>query len=385
MPMLPEIFWGPVANGFRRLAQWRKSGTLGEELKSRRGPAVRLESLEPRLLLSADINYAAASGAVLDAALRIADVDGTQMLQLLDNESNAVLGQEALDEDINVTLSGGDLNDSLIIDFNSGATPHQINVLFDGGAGNDALRGPAENTIWNITGANSGSAGAVSFSGVENLQGAADNEDTFVFAASGNLSGVADGGAGGFDSLVILGSYTTIVFSPTGPDSGSVTLDGAGITYSGLEPVDTTGSAAGNLVLNLTGADEVAFLEDDGVAANGISRLRSGNATFETHTFATPATSLTVNLEDGADTLTLSALDSLFDANVTINAGAGNDDITLSAKTGAGTYTINGQGNTDTVHVTRDANMTLTNTQLTVATDVFGLSGIESAVLTGGA
>ncbi|MGH9259063.1 MAG: hypothetical protein ACRD08_04065, partial [Acidimicrobiales bacterium] len=70
---------------------------------------------------------------------------------------------------------------------------------------------------------------------------------------------------------------------------------------------------------------------------------------------------------------------------MTINAGAGNDDITLSAKTGAGTYTINGQGNTDTVHVTRDANMTLTNTQLTVATDVFGLSGIESAVLTGGA
>ncbi len=37
---------------------------------------------------------------------------------------------------------------------------------------------------------------------VENMTGAKDNEDTFVFAEGGSLRGVVEGGVGGFDSVV---------------------------------------------------------------------------------------------------------------------------------------------------------------------------------------
>src|SRR3954452_10510468 len=153
--------------------------------------------------LSADIDYAAAPGAALDALLKIADADGKQVLQLVDNASGTVLRQEALDADLNVTVTGGDLNDALIVDFDSAAALHQIHVIFDGGAGEDALRGATGNTAWAITGANSGSAGSVSFSHVENLRGAANNNDTFTLLADASLSGVMDGGDGGFDSLIL--------------------------------------------------------------------------------------------------------------------------------------------------------------------------------------
>jgi Ca2+-binding RTX toxin-like protein len=55
-PSLIDIFRGPLANGFRRLAQWRKAGVLGERLQAQRRSRMRFEPLEQRLLLSADLN-----------------------------------------------------------------------------------------------------------------------------------------------------------------------------------------------------------------------------------------------------------------------------------------------------------------------------------------
>ena len=55
IPSLFEIFFGKLANWFRRLAQWRKQGLLKKGLEAaRRRRAMRLETLEPRVLLSAD-------------------------------------------------------------------------------------------------------------------------------------------------------------------------------------------------------------------------------------------------------------------------------------------------------------------------------------------
>ena len=50
------------------------------------------------------------------------------------------------------------------------------------------------------------------------------------------------------------------------------------IVYTGLEPVDTTGSTATDFVFNLPGTDDVAVLEDLGA---GRTRLKSLNGTFE--------------------------------------------------------------------------------------------------------
>ena len=52
IPSLFEIFWGKLANWFRLLAKWRKQGLLREALQeARRRRALRLEALEPRVLL----------------------------------------------------------------------------------------------------------------------------------------------------------------------------------------------------------------------------------------------------------------------------------------------------------------------------------------------
>ena len=71
IPSLFEIFYGKLANWFRRLAQWRKQGLLKRAMQERRRRAMRIETLEPRLLLSADVSYAYA----LPDALKFTDGD----------------------------------------------------------------------------------------------------------------------------------------------------------------------------------------------------------------------------------------------------------------------------------------------------------------------
>ena len=76
-PSLVDIFWGRFANGFRRRAQWRKAGVLGEQLQARRRSMMRFEPLEPRLLLSADLNP------VIDDFLATLDTTQAQPAQIV--------------------------------------------------------------------------------------------------------------------------------------------------------------------------------------------------------------------------------------------------------------------------------------------------------------
>src|SRR6185436_17991074 len=218
----------------------------------------------------------------------------------------------------------------------------------EGGEGNDKLIGPALDSTWIIDGNDAGKVGAASFTGVENLEGAADNEDTFVFQSGGRISGLVDGGLAGFDSLAVkAGSHTSATYTMTGPNSGTITIDGVLIGFDGLEPVSNSGTAA-DIIFDLTGVADSAVLED--IITPG-SRLRSVTGTFETTTFGNPVSSLTVNLLGGADTLTINALDAAFAADVTINGGLLGDTVTVNAVTGAGTYRINGGAGADQIHV----------------------------------
>ena len=88
-----------------------------------------------------------------------------------------------------------------------------------------------DDTSWEISAADAGKmvfgGSEIAFSGIENLEGAADNEDTFTVTEGGSLSGVMDGGAAGFDTLVLNGgSYDTVVYTVTGPTSGTIDRDG---------------------------------------------------------------------------------------------------------------------------------------------------------------
>jgi hypothetical protein len=55
-------------------------------------------------------------------------------------------------------------------------------ILFEAGAGQDSLVGPAIDVVWEISGPGAGSVGGVVFEGVESLEGAPGNADRFVLA-----------------------------------------------------------------------------------------------------------------------------------------------------------------------------------------------------------
>ena len=152
------------------------------------------------------------------------------------NNSWRVTGDNAGDLDgIGFTgieeLEGGILEDTFAI--NVGAT---LTGSISGGAGSDTIFGPVENSTWLITGADAGNVNGLRFSGLENLVGGTDVDDTFFLEAGGSLTGGLDGGAGPFDSLFISGEYTDVVYATTGPDSGWFDLDGAILEFAGLEP-----------------------------------------------------------------------------------------------------------------------------------------------------
>jgi hypothetical protein len=120
----------------------------------------------------------------------------------------------------------------------------------------------------------------------------------------------------------------TILYDQDG--SGGTTSDQSLITYTGLEPVDMTGSTITDLIFNLPGADDQAILEDDGTPSNGISRIRSQNPTptFETTKFADPQGSLTVNMGGDNGQLTVAPLPD-FNKSLVINGAGGDDEVRL--------------------------------------------------------
>jgi len=149
-----------------------------------------------------------------------------------------------------------------------------------GGAGNDLVIGSAGDVTWNITGNNSGTiiyAGTqLEFAGIENLQGAAHNVDTFVVSADGNLSGSVDGGAFGTDELIIDGSQE-VASEGVEVDKFNLALTGGVLDLSGE-------AAAASIVITVTGAGTATVsgsANADGSYRGVMSILGSGgNATL---------------------------------------------------------------------------------------------------------
>ncbi|MDE3025375.1 MAG: hypothetical protein KGI93_07370, partial [Acidobacteriota bacterium] len=215
----------------------------------------------------------------------------------------------------------------------AGLSVQNVTAISAGGT-SDTLVGPAANTTWTISGADSGTVDSLSFSGIENLLGAPNNQDTFVLQQNGSLSGGLDGGAGGYDTLVLDGTWKSEVSNPVDHSSGTMTLDGNVVHYAGLEPITNTGTVS-DFVLNLqSGSPNDATLSSSG------SQLVLSGASFETTSFAPPSGSLTINLGSAGDTLTLGDISSIYSGPITVAGGAGTD--TLAAPDVNGTWNITG-------------------------------------------
>ncbi len=196
-----------------------------------------------------------------------------------------------------------------------------------GGAGSDTLSGPAADTDWTIDGADSGNvAGVTFFSGIENLTGAADNEDTFTFTATGSLSGVVAGGDGGFDSIIFSGSYSEVAYDALGPDSGTMLLDGMLLTFTGMEPITLSGTPTDTITFSgklLIKDDHIRLLNHE---TPGMMTIGSDTKSFEEITFATH--NLVINAGFGDDTIVIESIDPTFDINnLTVNGGFGTDTL----------------------------------------------------------
>lgn len=287
-----------------------------------------LEPLEPRILLSADLKFSM-SGEADDITLRLHEADGASTFQVIDNADQSVLLDQALADTSSIEILGSAAADALTVDF---STPFDIPVSFsDATQGDgDALKVLGSDRTWSITGADSGRTGDIEFSGIENLAGGPDNKDTFVFSPEGSLSGTVEGGAGGFDTVVIEGgTYHTTVYTALGPDSGLIQLDGTTLVYAGMEPVSNTGNVA-DAVYNATAGDDQIDIQDQILPDVGIY-IESVNDAFEDSDITEPTGSLKINAGAGNDTIESNLTD--FRVPLILDGGDGSDTLDLSGRT----------------------------------------------------
>lgn len=131
------------------------------------------------------------TGDVTDNDWQITGVNAGTVNSLAFINMQNLLGNSMIDK---FTVNGGSISGSI-----------------DGATGTNTLFADAHDTIWNITGANSGSMSDIAgFSNIQNLTGSTF-ADEFNFANGGSISGLIDAGAFGSSNSMKWTSYGSIV------------------------------------------------------------------------------------------------------------------------------------------------------------------------------
>ena len=266
--------------------------------------------------------------------VRLDDIDNLLQLGiglgLIGLTINGASEQRSIASVLGLTIHGGIGAD--LLEILSLPDTLDLPVLFNGNGGTDHIRGPPADTIWSFTGPGSGTVGGlVDFTSVESVEGAAGNEDTFVFEPGGSLPGLVDGGAGGYDTLVLAGgTFALTAFTVTGPQSGTIARDGDLLTYVGLEPTVDGGSGAKTFTSATAGADTItvttlgtSLFVDIGVGED-LELTAPGSVT-----------SLAVNGDAGNDTITIASLPAAFTGSLVIDGGDGDDTLAVADVSGA--------------------------------------------------
>ena len=159
-----------------------------------------------------------------------------------------------------------------------------------------------------------------------------------ILASNGNDTVIGNG-----DNTTLVGENAGTIWTITGTNAGTLTSTGGTSSFTAVGGI-TGGSGNDSFVM----ASNVATF--NGAIAGG----------------------------GGTDTLAATAGTNVWAVTGT-NAGTLNTTTKFSA-----IKTLTGGGGTDAIAVVRDANITLTDTSLTVGNEQLNLNGIKSAVLTGG-
>jgi hypothetical protein len=161
------------------------------------------------------------------------------------------------------------------------------------------------------------------------------------------------------DAIVVTGAATSAMVTYTNSTDGVITLtsgvNSMTVHFTGVDPIDMTGSTPSSLVFNLPGGTDT-ILEDDGTAGNSTSQLRDQQAVpgFDTTVFAHPTAALTID-GGASDNLTVNLTDSLGAIALAINVGGtttftsfGAPELASVTTDAAGTTAINGGAVTTT-------------------------------------
>ncbi len=169
-----------------------------------------------------------------------------------------------------------------------------------------------------------------------------------------------NGQTGVSDKLRVLGGvFTTITEKFTTANNGQITLTSGAINstinYTGLEPVLLNVGSVANVIFNLPAGPNLGVVvgNDLGGLPN-TSEIRG--TTFEDTAFTNPTTSLTVNLGNAGDSITMLALDPAFPAGAStfINGGNGDDiivgnNLANTLRGGPGKDKLTGGGGNDSM------------------------------------
>jgi hypothetical protein len=158
------------------------------------------------------------------------------------------------------------------------------------------------------------------------------DDDTLIVDFSGGDPLPASGltyqgsGPGDHDTLTLTGGMVgSVVHTPFDAHSGTVSVDGELITYTGLEPIVDDLAAASREFVFGAGDDTIEL-------AIGASRTLLTSPSSESVDFANPTGTLTIRAGDGDDTIVVTGVP---DYGLLIDAGGGNNTIVSSVPIGA--------------------------------------------------
>jgi len=331
-----------------------KRSVLAKSLAKQKVQRPVFEAVEPRILLSADPFSHSVSASNSELTLRIDDTSNPQNIEIINSNSGAVLGSQAISDTSEVSILGSSADDNLTIDASFIEHAGEIAVIFDGAEGEDTIAGPALTTNWLITGENSGSAAdnRIRFSDVESIEGAFDNSDSFDFNENGSLTGSVDGGVAGLDTIRYQDdSGKSILLNVSSEGAHQANFDERSLNYQNMEPLEV--GSANSLHLWGSSGDDILTLEYDDDTGKMV--LHGGSDSRN---------SLFSSSSNGS----IFTFDAKDFSNITLHAGLGSDIISINSFDAAYMGDINIYGDFEHANAVTDVFATDT---ATIADDMY--------------
>jgi hypothetical protein len=230
---------------------------------------IRMDSLEPRFLLSADLMPFTVDMSYYSTNEYLLKYENlTQSIQVSDAASGVLIDQRLAQDIDYIRVVGTDGDDSLVIDFTEGFL-FPLDLRFEGGLGADRL----------------------------SLHGGVF--DTMLVAASGGEAG-----------------------SITAQHSGGATQE---ISFTGVSLIGDTTGAAKRIFVDKTGEGQVLRLRDAGTADDGLSAIDAAAVNYE---FLAPSASMTIELGAGDDNVIIESIDPALVGKLTLDGGEGANTVT---------------------------------------------------------